>query len=409
MATSYAHIERVFKEGGANWGKAYSHNNRLDGVEYPNMQNQWMNHEMIANPDSLTFKQLAIERLDKVSTVYNPTAKEMQRIRNFSKTARRYNDGGRRLKSDANVAFEAILCYNREKIGEGVNAKYEEIPLDYDMAERERWEQVSLEWAQNYFKNPVTGENNIISATVHYDEMSPHIHLIVTPFDGEKLNGHNWTGGASKMAEFTHSYGDLMNKEFGLAKPKKNSLAKNQAIKKTRAVVSEVVADAERKVTFIEPKEYESIESYKDRWKDHIEEIKYTFSDLSASTWKMQEQYKNKIVELQTKEQDPQLYNERKIESLENTVSYLKNYINNQRNEHDELVHSFSNFVVDVKKANSMEEIQDTIDKLSKDLNLNDSVMNKLLRIEREDDEKENEDDRSKRKFDDMFEYDLDL
>ncbi len=398
MASSYASIERTFKEGGSNWSKAYDHNYRLDGVEYPFMEKQWMNHELIENVGDKDFRERAFEKVDRITETYSPDDKEMKRLKNYAKTARRYKDGGRRLKASATMAFEAVLSYNRGRIGEGPNAKYEEIPLDYDMEERKRWEDVSLEWAKEYFKNPVTGENNIISATVHYDEISPHIHLIITPINGDKLDRDYWAGGGAKTAEFTHAYGDLMSKEFGLERPKKHSVAKNVAIKKTRAVVNEVVSDAERKITFIEPEKSETIEEYKNRWKEHVNEIKDVFSDMAASTWKMEADYKTKLANLETKIKDPELYNKREIESLKNTVSYLQSRLDKERSELGERIRTLETFVYNVIKCQSMEEVQDQITELTKSINMNEELLNELLRIEREADEREKEKEEQEKK-----------
>ncbi len=389
MASSYAHVERTFTESSGAWTKAYEHNNRLDGVEYPKMELQWMNHEMIENPDNLTYKELATSKLDEISEKYNPDAREMKRLNNYSPIARKYNDSGRRLKANACVAFEAILCYNRQMIGEGPDARYEEIPLDYDYNERKRWEDTSLEWAKEYFKNPVTGENNIISATVHYDETSPHIHLIVMPVNDDKLNRDFWLGGAKKLAEFNHSYGELMNKEFGLELPKKNSKAKNVAMKKIRAVVTDVVKEAEEKIVPIEPEPKETLEHYQKRVAESMEQIKDTFSDMAAGTWKMSKDYKDRLVAMETKIQDPDLYNERKIDSLENTVAYLKERIKDERDSFEEKTRVFETFILDVIKAKSIEELQGVILEFGNSIRDNDAILDELLRIERERDLKE--------------------
>jgi len=82
------------------------------------------------------------------------------------------------------------------------------------------------EWANdNYiFFAEKYGEENIIRATVHLDEKTPHMHLIVVPLtpDG-RLSAKEFTGTAKKLRTLQNDYAEKIGRKWGLQRGMENS------------------------------------------------------------------------------------------------------------------------------------------------------------------------------------------
>ncbi len=72
-----------------------------------------------------------------------------------------------------------------------------------------------MKWAKDSYDFFVDkyGEENIIRATVHCDEATPHMHLIVVPLTTEgKLSAKQFTGDKKKLKELHDNYSNKMSK-----------------------------------------------------------------------------------------------------------------------------------------------------------------------------------------------------
>ena len=68
----------------------------------------------------------------------------------------------------------------------------------------------SLEFLKNEF-----GEQNIISATVHLDETTPHLHSLIVPItDDGRLSMKNFLDGKKDLCKFQDRYFEKISKEF---------------------------------------------------------------------------------------------------------------------------------------------------------------------------------------------------
>jgi len=85
-------------------------------------------------------------------------------------------------------------------------------------------------WADdnyNFFAKKY-GKENIIRATVHLDEKTPHMHLITVPLtpDG-RLSAKEFTGSAKKLKELQSDYAEVIGKPWGLTRGLENSPRKH--------------------------------------------------------------------------------------------------------------------------------------------------------------------------------------
>ena len=121
--------------------------------------------------------------------------------------------GKKALRKDAVTSCRYILSGSHEqmkKIGDNPRAIREWANDNYDY------------FAEKY------GEKNIVRATVHLDEKTPHMHLIVVPLtpDG-RLSAKEFTGTAKKLRDLQSDYADKIGKKWGFERGLENSGAKH--------------------------------------------------------------------------------------------------------------------------------------------------------------------------------------
>lgn len=119
---------------------------------------------------------------------------------------------------------------------------------------------------QDYF-----GERNVVSAMVHMDESSPHIHAIIVPItrDG-RLCAKDYVGGSKKLSAMWNSYGYVMSQppfhmEYAQSRGRK---ANHASIKKFYAQLNEI-----DELKFPEKEENENVDAYISRMTEFAKSI----------------------------------------------------------------------------------------------------------------------------------------
>lgn len=113
-----------------------------------------------------------------------------------------------KVRNNAVIAFEIVLSYSNEQTAN--------IPID-------EWANENVEWLKNTF-----GEKNILAATLHMDEQTPHIHAEIIPIDDRnKLCAKTFIPGKAALFQLHNSYAECM-KPFGLSRGQKHSKAKKK-------------------------------------------------------------------------------------------------------------------------------------------------------------------------------------
>lgn len=115
-----------------------------------------------------------------------------------------------KVRKNAVLAFEIITGFSHEM---------------KDKVDLDAWAKGNVKWVEDTF-----GKGSIISATLHLDESSPHMHTIVIPFDKQgKLNAKSFTAGKVAMYNLQTSYGKAME-PYGLKRGRKKSKAKRKQL-----------------------------------------------------------------------------------------------------------------------------------------------------------------------------------
>ena len=109
---------------------------------------------------------------------------------------------GKKYRHDAVKAVE-IFC--------GFSPGCEKfVPVD-------QWAEASLAYVKKKF-----GAENLVSAVLHLDEETPHMHCVIIPFVGEKLAAKRIFGARKLLRQMQGEYHDVV-KRFGLARGTKGS------------------------------------------------------------------------------------------------------------------------------------------------------------------------------------------
>lgn len=104
------------------------------------------------------------------------------------------------------------------------------------------WTRSNLAWLRETF-----GEKNVVSATLHRDETTPHIVAYVVPEIGGKLNARALLGGREKLVAMQTDYATAMA-PHGLERGLEGSKAEHVPVKKFYAQLNRIADEAEKRI-----------------------------------------------------------------------------------------------------------------------------------------------------------------
>ena len=121
--------------------------------------------------------------------------------------------GSRTIRKDAVTSCRYILSGSHERMAE----------IGKDPIKIREWANDNFD----YFAE-IYGEKNIVRATVHMDEKTPHMHLIVVPItpDG-RLTAKYFTGSTKKLRDLQTDYAQGIGRKWGFERGVENSPRKH--------------------------------------------------------------------------------------------------------------------------------------------------------------------------------------
>lgn len=233
MAKPHINIKKVSASNASPLCGAYGHNLRTNEHEdwsHIDATRTYLNHDLV-NPAGVFYRDLVDARIREASI-----------------------EAGRNLMdADAVIAYTVYLAYTHGAEKEN----------GFSVAQ---WEEASLKWLQNYF-----GERNVVSAMVHMDESSPHIHAVVVPItpDG-RLCAKDYTGSREKMQAIWKSYAAEMSKPpFYMDRVQsRGRKASHEGIRKFYAQINDI-----EEFQFPQQEEQESNDAYIERLRGYVQRI----------------------------------------------------------------------------------------------------------------------------------------
>lgn len=301
----------------SKYGAAFDHNLRIaekgtEHIMFPEMG--ILNHELVDRPDNKDYVEIAKDRVKEMDENY-------------------YKNRRSRYKNSV-AMFEVVMSYTadpeqfvKNERGQIIGRK---TVLDMDPSERARWEAENLKWLRDTFRDPVTGKDNVIAVSVHYDESSPHIHAMVIPeYDGHLVQ--NEFISKKKLYEMQHNYGLLMNRDFGLRRPIERSITNQKQMKKFHSAIAFAGSGEQYKYLDKNGNEIDPIEEL--RMKDgetkeqQMERIKDTIETISISHVARIHQLEKENTELISQLPEPDKMMHREITNLKARTEYAEELV----------------------------------------------------------------------------------
>lgn len=124
--------------------------------------------------------------------------------------------GKKALRKDAVKSFKIILSGSHDQM-KNIESNPEQLKA---------WKEANLQFLEDNFG----GRANIVRATLHRDETTPHIHAIIVPIVNERLSAKRLLDGPKDIAQLQTKYAEYM-KPFGLSRGKKGSTAKHTDVR----------------------------------------------------------------------------------------------------------------------------------------------------------------------------------
>lgn len=206
-----------------------------------------------------------------------------------------------KVRKDAVKGIEVMMTYSAK-----------EIPGDFDI---EKWKKENVKWLQNYF-----GKENVVSAVLHLDETTPHIHAVVIPMVNDRLNAKQFLGGPQKLRELQNSYGEHMH-SLGLSRGLQGSLAKHTDIRDFYTAVN----NAKAKELPL-PEHGETIDDYYLR-------AQKMFEDSNFQHLKELQEKEREIIELNTGTLEEQLQLNQEKRKIEETARLIEHNFGRNKEE----------------------------------------------------------------------------
>lgn len=107
-----------------------------------------------------------------------------------------------------------------------------------------------FEEAMAWCADRMGGPANLLCWSLHQDELTPHLHLVMMPLKDGKLNARAYIGGhRDTLREMQTSFAEEVGKPFGLERGRPKTLTNNQhhPVKEYYAEVNQVVLEKRRR------------------------------------------------------------------------------------------------------------------------------------------------------------------
>lgn len=385
MSTAFMSVSKM-KDSRPSGGidQAFAHNMRLmdvpNAAQNLNIMDQFRDNQVLNNYDLVS-----MEPGQSYNDAINARIKDMNEGTEHFKS--------RKIRKDAVKGIEVILTYTRDF--DDKNNCYRETLIDLDDNERKRWEQENIAWLREQFRDPITGKDNLISAVAHYDEQSPHIHAVVVPEVGGRLNASYFLGGKAKMHTLQRSYSETMSKEFGLKQSRYKSKMKNEDIALFYQKAKDYLYDYEYPVK----EKDETIEQFESRVMDEMKALR-------ASHMMELERKENEIREVKTLLKTPENYNIRMEEAI-NSRDYYRDQAEKYLDQNNDYLERLTYVEVEDKKKsdllfgidsilNSDVDPEKAVQELQEMMMRNQQLMDEIREREEEEEKKKKEKEKEK-------------
>lgn len=129
----------------------------------------------------------------------------------------------------------------------------------------EQWAQASLDYVKRKF-----GEDNLVSAVLHMDEQTPHMHFVIIPMVGDKLAAKRIFGTRKQLHEMQNEFHAVV-KKFGLQRGTKGSSRPHLTMRQIYEGTHEGMEIVQKTLDSIPKKSpVEGWKGYSEKLRDHL-------------------------------------------------------------------------------------------------------------------------------------------
>ncbi|NJM97958.1 MAG: DUF3991 domain-containing protein [Phormidesmis sp. RL_2_1] len=146
------------------------------------------------------------------------------------------NNGGKKIRTSADprqsavLAFEMMLSASPEYFRPNAPSEAGE----WDLKKLKAWEALSAQWLKERYGD------NIVRATFHRDEATPHIHAVIVPLNEKgHINAKEYIGGRANLVALQDSYAEAM-KPLGLSRGIRGSQVRYEQVKEFYKSVKQI-------------------------------------------------------------------------------------------------------------------------------------------------------------------------
>ncbi|WP_051234076.1 MobV family relaxase [Halomonas halocynthiae] len=170
-----------------------------------------------------------------------------------------------KVRKDSVRAIEFILTASPEWFEKATKEQFEE------------WQEANIDWLKLKY-----GEDNLVSAVLHLDEQTPHIHAHVVPVTADgRLSAKDLIGGTrARHRQLQSDYAKAME-DLGLERGSEKSIAKHQDIKAYYNSVNKAKNEKIKMPKIEEPPRFVGRERYTKKLRKRIKSIL-----IQARYWK---------------------------------------------------------------------------------------------------------------------------
>lgn len=221
----------------------------------------------------------------------------------------------RSIRKDAVLGVEVLFTSDREF--------FDKLTPE----EEKKYFEKSLEFLKNF-----VGEKNVISATVHKDETTPHMHCVFTPIDEHgNLKFKSFINGRNDLIKMQDSYHKFISKDFNLERGKSVVETKQEHLSVTEFKLQTAINQKELELEKVN-QATEEIEKRKEKLKSEDEKL-YKLEEIKREVKEKKNIFSKKVVVEIEKHQFDSLMkyareseeNFKKLNKLEEDIETLKN------------------------------------------------------------------------------------
>ena len=193
------------------------------------------------------------------------------------------------LNENSNNSVEQAMAMYREKLPEKVRSNAVKAIELVMTASPEALAEMTVEQQKEYFNDCIDfvktkyGAENVFQSSVHFDEQTPHVHVMFVPKIDGKLNCKKLFGtdnskkgttekpisGRQKLRDLQDDFYSEVGKKHGFERGQKGSIARHQTVKRFYGEV----LDIDEALELPKKKILEKDEDYQIRFKEQIEPL----------------------------------------------------------------------------------------------------------------------------------------